>query len=133
MFGDDYEFDINDSEIHFDQGSDLLFGDQYDYNIDTGYGNQRKASDMRVLSPKRVELLADLLRNEERMERRRVQSPVGDDSNKQSNFLYDFFSKVFAKSKSEERNEKPFSCGSSKHELDDPDTPPSSPINLPNE
>lgn len=136
LFGDDYEFDINDSEILFDQRSDLLFGDQYDYNLDASSSNHKKNRDMRVLSPNRAELLANLLRNEEGL--RKSPMEAMNDASGQSNFLYDFFSKVFvggaSDSKSRESSEKPFGrSASSRHEFDDPDTPPSSPINLPNE
>lgn len=148
MYEDDEdEFDINDEEIfnNFDQRSDLLFGDQYDYNIQHNY-NKHKNTDMRVLSPNRVELLSNLLKNEENNISHRCVDDEDDQYNNEQygdskhNFFYDILAslsgKYFSNNKSEQKinvKENFWKKSRMNHDYDDPDTPPSSPINTPTE
>lgn len=149
---DDYEyFDLNDSEIHSNYGnrSDFLFGVNYDDDAMENCHQKSKNPDLRVLSPSRVELLSNLLKNEENKQEKyltNVEAIKLNNDVKRKNFFYDLIdtlsSKYFTKNSKHEDSDASAAESSEqqnfrkmnkiRHDYDDPDTPPSSPINLPN-
>ena len=147
MYEDDYDdYDLNDSEIYsnFGNRSEFLFGVNYDDDSMETTHKKSENPDLRVLSPSRVELLSNLLKNEENKQEKyltNVEAIKLNDDVKQKNFFYDLIdtlsNKYFNKSSKHDDNDASEQQNYRKmnkigHDYDDPDTPPSSPINLPN-
>ena len=116
-----------------DDGVNLdMYDDEYESNsvmLDTNYNQDyyNPPKKYNQLSPSRVELLSKLLEQEEReQENNDTNTPT--ETNNSNNFFVDIF-----KSLSKKFTNKPVSeqniTKNKKYEYDDPDTPPSSPIN----
>ncbi len=127
-------------------------------NVDNNNNNNNsdtntKSSNLRVLTPTKVELLSKLLENEEKSKVEEDLNSTSDNQNIQQSessgsLLYGFFRNISNKLsfnratylKDENIDSKPVTKSPPRksinihiHDLADPDTPPSSPINLPSD
>jgi hypothetical protein len=143
-----FEEENEDEEIDYDFGvNESLDFDCDDADIELSYINEKrhdshaeqstrspKKENYRVFSPSKLELLNKLLENDESPV---IHNLIPANSNSQ-NKLVDFFSSYFRSANSYEKSEKSqemekeTNIGSRKEraEYDDPETPPSSPINV---
>lgn len=128
---DDPDFGQNDEYSHLERRSDSFFANNNNHPSDYNINQFNK----RVLSPSKVELLSKLLENEEKQQQDadingdKEEDELATDASKSSflGFIRNISSKYFGSNVSPSTNK----MVKKRKDCDDPDTPPSSPINLP--
>ena len=117
---------------NFDNQQTGLFYESFNANTQ----EDQQYLDQRVLSPNRVELLSKLLENEEKNSYKSLNESRVETTKQNNGFFYDIFqkfsTKYFANKPASAKEPCPVRKKSKKKsDCDDPDTPPSSPINTP--